>query len=90
MVLEKFGHEWGHLADTKALHVRVGDLAPGANALIWRDDDHELRMWLTIHVEVHEREVRFQFEFPLLYKHKNKLQLVHGLGKIGWESCPVT
>ncbi len=84
VVLKTFGHEWGDVGHTEHPNVKVTDVAPGANALIWRDNDDELRMWLTLLVRVHEREVEFLLEFPMLYKRKGNLPVVAGLAKPGW------
>ena len=85
-VLREIGYEWGDWGNSEAADVRVTDLAPGAHALIWRDDGSgaELRTELSLEVRVGGREVRLQFEFPKLYRKKN-LQVVEGLGKPGWQ-----
>lgn len=83
VVLKAFGHEWGDMGHTKHPDVRVTDVAPGASALIWRDNDEEFRMWLTLLVRVRDREVELLFEFPMLYKRKENLPLVDGLSKPG-------
>lgn len=84
VVLKAFGHEWGDFGRTEYPGVQVADLAPGANALIWRDDDDELRMWLSLLVRVRDREVELLLELPLLYRRKANLPLVEGLAKPGW------
>lgn len=84
VVLKAFGHEWGDIGHTKHPEVRVTDVRPGASALIWRDNDDEFRMWLTLVVRVRDREVELLLEFPMLYKRKGTLPLVAGLGKPGW------
>jgi hypothetical protein len=63
--------------------VHVSNLAPGAHALIWRDDG-EFRTELSLLVRAHDREVRLSFEFPKLYLQKN-LTLVDAVGKRGWQ-----
>ena len=84
--LYTIGYEWGDWGNSEATDVRVTNLAPGANALIWRDDGSgaELRMELSLRVQVRGCEVRMQFEFPKLYLQSN-LHLVDGLGKPGWQ-----
>jgi len=84
-VLYEIGYEWGDLGNTEAADVRVTGLAPGAHALIWRDDGSgaELRMDLSLRVGVRDREVRLHFQFPKLYLQRN-LQLVDSLGMPGW------
>ena len=84
VVLKAFGHEWGDMGHTKHPNVRVTDVAPRASALIWRDNDDEFRMWLTLLVRVRDREVELLFEFPMLYRRKENLPLVDGLSKHGW------
>ena len=82
-------YEWGGMVNEEEADVRVTDLTPGANALIWRDDGSgaELRMGLSLIVRVGDREVRFRFQFPkTLYKKRN-LPVVDGLGKAGWEGA---
>jgi hypothetical protein len=84
VVLKAFGHEWGDMGHTKHPDVRVADVAPGASALIWRDNDDEFRMWLILLVRVRDREVELLLEFPMLYRRKGNLPLVAGLAKHGW------
>jgi hypothetical protein len=74
--------EWGDCGHTVAADVHVVGLAPGAHALIWRDDG-EFRMELSLLVRVGDREARLSFEFPKLYLQKN-LTRVDGVGKRGW------
>lgn len=83
-VLQQVGHEWGNYGTSKDVDVHINDLAPGAHSLLWRDDDEEMRIWLTLRVSIRKHEAHLQFEFPLLYKKKNKLLPVDGLGKPGW------
>jgi hypothetical protein len=85
-VLYEIGYEWGDSGNSEAADVRVTGLAPGAHALIWRDDGSgaELRMDLSLRVRVRGREVRLQFQFPKLYLQRN-LQLVDSLGMPGWQ-----
>jgi hypothetical protein len=45
----------------------------------------ELRMELSLRVQVRGREVRLQFEFPRPYGLKSSLQVVDELGKLGWQ-----
>jgi hypothetical protein len=61
----------------------VTGLAPGAHALIWRDDG-EFRTELRLRVRVGGREALMSFEFPKLYVRRN-LQIVESLGKPGLE-----
>jgi hypothetical protein len=84
--LYEIGYEWGGLGSSETADVRVTGLAPGAHALIWRDDGSgaELRMELSLRVGMQGREVRLQFDFPKLYL-RNNLQLVDGLDKPGWQ-----
>lgn len=84
VVLKAFGHEWGDMGHAKHPDLRFNDLAPGASALIWRDNDDEFRMWLTLLVRVRDREVELLLEFPMLYRIKGNLPLVDGLAKPGW------
>ena len=86
VVLCEVGYEWGDWGNTEAADIHVTGLAPGTHALIWRDDGSgaELRMDLSLRVQVRGREVRLQFEFPKLYRKRN-LQVVDGLGKPGWQ-----
>lgn len=84
VVLKTFGHEWGDYGHATHPDVRVNSLAPGASALIWRDNDEELRMWLTLLVRSRGREVELLIEFPMLYRRKADLPLVDGLAKPGW------
>jgi hypothetical protein len=82
-VLYRVSTEWGDFGHTRGADVRVTDLAPGAHALIWRDDG-EFRIELSVLVRAGSREARLSFEFPKLYIQRN-LRHVDGLGKLGWE-----
>jgi hypothetical protein len=82
-VLYRVGTEWGDMGNSVAADVRVTALAPGAHALIWRDDG-EFRTELSLLVRAGDRAVRLSFEFPKLYIQRN-LRLVSGVGKLGWE-----
>ena len=81
-VLYGVSTEWGDIGHSIVADVRVNDLAPGAHALIWRDDG-EFRTELSLLVRVGVREVRLSFEFPRLYVKKD-LPPVPGLGRSGW------
>lgn len=84
VVLKTFGHEWGDAGYAKHPGVEVADVAPGAGRLIWRDNDDEFRMWLTLLVRAGDREVELLAELPMLYRRKSDLPLVAGLDKPGW------
>ena len=84
-VLYQVSTEWGDQGHTEAADRRVSGLAPGAHALIWRDDG-EFRTELCLRVSAGEREARLSFEFPKLYIQRD-LRLVDGLGKPGWEGA---
>src|SRR5258706_13818893 len=86
-VLKRVMYEWGDIGNSKVVDVQVPGLAPGAHALIWRDDDDcaEMRVELSVQVCRGIREGRLTFEFPLLYKMKRQLSLVAGLDKAGWQ-----
>ena len=84
VVLKTFGHEWGNFGDAVHPSVEVTDVSPGSHVLLWRDNDHELRMWLTLAVWVDDRETEWLVEFPMLYRSKDTLPLVESLGKPGW------
>jgi hypothetical protein len=80
-VLYRVSTEWGDSGHSRAADVRVDGLAPGAHALIWRDDG-EFRIELALLVRACGREARMEFEFPRLYR-QTGLPLVEGLGKAG-------
>jgi hypothetical protein len=75
--------EWGDFGDSRATDVCVTDLAPGAHAVIWRDDG-EFCIQLSLLVRAGGCEARLEFEFPKLYIQRN-LRLVDGLDQLGWE-----
>jgi hypothetical protein len=81
--LYRVSSEWGDMGHSVAADVHVTALAPGAHALLWRDDG-EFRTELSLLVHAGGREARLSFEFPKLYLQKN-LRFVGGLGKPGWE-----
>jgi hypothetical protein len=61
--LYRVNTEWGDLGHSQAADVLVTDLAPGAQAPIWRDDG-EFRIELSLLVRAGGREARLDFEFP--------------------------
>jgi len=75
--------EWGDRSFVETPDVRVGPLAPGAHASIWRSDG-ELRTTLVLAVHAGAREVRLSFEFPKLYLQRC-LHAVAGLPGLAWE-----
>ena len=79
--LYRVSTEWGDSGHSRAADVRVDGLAPGAHALVWRDDG-EFRIELALRVRACGREARLEFEFPRLYR-QTGLPLVEGLGKPG-------
>jgi hypothetical protein len=87
-VLNQISYEWGDFGNSEAADVRVLGLAPGAHALIWRDDGSgaEFRMDLSLLARMGDRESRLLFEFPKLYR-KTNLPPVDGLGKPGWQEA---
>ena len=84
--LYEIDYEWGDMGNSHAANARVKGIAPGAYALLWRDDGSgaELRMELSLRVQARDREVRMRFEFPKLYR-KSDLPVVDGLGKPGYQ-----
>ena len=84
VVLKTFAREWGDIGDTNHPNVKITNVGAGANVLIWRDNDEELRMWLELLVRVQNREAALVVEFPMLYKRRGILPLVADLGKPGW------
>ena len=86
LMLNSVGYEWGDQGSSENTDVRVSDIAPGGHALIWRGGGSgaELRMDLSVTVQVRERAATLLFEFPKLYRKKN-LPTVDGLGKPGWQ-----
>ncbi|HZU45590.1 MAG TPA: hypothetical protein VE994_23135 [Terriglobales bacterium] len=85
-VLCRVSTEWGDFEHTQATDTCITDLAPGAHALMWRDDG-EFRITFSLRIRAGRREARLEFEFPKLYIQR-KLQPVNGLpGKLGWEQA---
>jgi hypothetical protein len=84
-VLYSVSYEWGDWGRSDKASVRVTALAPGAHALIWRDDGSgaELRMELSLRVHACGRDTTLRFEFPKLYRLQH-LSVMDGLGKTGW------
>ena len=85
-VLYEVAYEWGDWSNDELTDVRITSLAPGGHIVIWRDDGSgaELRMELSVQVQLGGSTVRLQFEFPKLYRLRN-LPLVEGLDKPGWQ-----
>ncbi|HEX2824870.1 MAG TPA: hypothetical protein VHP37_00875 [Burkholderiales bacterium] len=85
-VLHEVAYEWGDTGSSDPADVRISNLAPGAHALVWRDDGSgaELRMELSLTVHGRGREAELRFEFPKLYR-MSGLPVVEGLGKPGWQ-----
>ena len=44
-VLYRIGYEWGDMGSSEASDVRIAHLAPGAYALVWRDDGSGAEGW---------------------------------------------
>jgi hypothetical protein len=84
VVLKAFGHEWGDRGPTENLDVHFAGVVPGAQVLLWRDDDEEMRMWLKLAVRARGRDVELLAEFPMLYKRKRALPLLPALSKPGF------
>jgi hypothetical protein len=84
--LDEVAYEWGDVSSRDAATVRLGPLAPGAHARLWRDDGSgaELRMTFHVRAGLAGAEVRLQFEFPKLYRLR-ELPEVPGLGRRGWQ-----
>lgn len=63
-------YEWGdQYVGGESPRVPIGDLAPGARVLIWRDDgSSETRVDLWLRVTHQGQETWLLFEFPRLYK----------------------
>ncbi len=91
VVLYEVGYEWGAQCISDSTDVRITDLTPGGHVLIWRDDGcgAELRMELSLLIQLHGHTTRMQFEFPKLYRRKD-LPLVEGLDKPGWQESAQT
>ena len=87
VVLYEICSEWGDIGCAHTADKRVTNLAPGASALLWRDDG-ELRTELSVLAQMHGRVLRFKFEFQRLYRQAN-LSLVAGLNKPGLEAAVV-
>jgi hypothetical protein len=77
-------YEWGDVGNSDPVDVRIGDVAPAAHALVWRDDGSgaELRMTLVLRASAGGREALLSFEFPRLYRLRD-LPLVPELGRPG-------
>lgn len=90
VLLEAVGYEWGDIGRSEAVNVRVGGLAPGAHASIWRDDGSgaELRMDFSLRVRAGALEVALRFEFPILYR-RTSMPVVEGLGRPGVVGHPI-
>jgi len=84
VVLRKFGHEWGDAGGATRPNAKVKNVKPGESARIWRDNDEEMRMWGELVARSGNEQQAFLFEFPLLYRHMDELQVVPGVGKRGW------
>ena len=82
-VLNRTGSEWGDLSHNRPADVQVENLAPGAHALIWRDDG-EFRIELSLRIHAFGREAKMRFEFPKLYR-QGDLPIVDTLERPGWE-----
>jgi hypothetical protein len=80
--LYSIDYDWGELGlDSGKIHVQ--GLAPGAHALIWRDN-REVRMDLSLLARMGGRDVLLQFVFSKKC-FQRKLQMVDALRKAGWQ-----
>jgi hypothetical protein len=89
LMLDQVCYEWGDFNNSEPAGVHVAGLAPGASALLWRDDGSgaELRMAFSVRLIAGGVETHLHFEFPKLYQ-KRDLPLVAGLGKAGYAVGP--
>ena len=89
LVLKRVSSEWGSNSAIDAQDIAIGDVAPGAHALVWRDDGSgaEFRMTIQVAFEREGRAVVLGFEFPKLYRQRD-LPVVAGLGKPGLQVRP--
>ncbi len=72
-------YEWGdQYVGGESPGMRVVDLEPGAQALIWRDDgSSEMRTDLWVRVTDGTRETWLLFEFPRLYRQEGTTLIAH-------------
>jgi hypothetical protein len=72
-------YEWGdQYVGGESPGVRIADLAPGARALIWRDDGgSEMRTDLWLRVTHRGLETWLLFEFPKLYRQQGTTLVAH-------------
>ena len=85
-ILYEVNYEWGDWQTSESTDVHIVGLAPGGNAMMWRDDGSgaELRMELCLRVQHAGRVAQMKFEFPTLYRKKD-LPVIDDLGRPGWQ-----
>ena len=88
VTLERVGFEWGDRGHSTAPRQRTS-VAAQASARIWRvnDDDAELSMSLSVHVRTPAQQFRATFELGKLYRYRNPAPLIH-VGRSGWLRPP--
>jgi hypothetical protein len=73
VIVRNVGTEWGALSDNHEINLHLQNLAPGAEARIWRDDDDaaELAMYACATVEAMGRRVALTFDITRSYRKGN-------------------
>jgi hypothetical protein len=82
--LQRVLWEWGDVGDVKQLSATITRVPPGGHDLLWHGSDDEMRMELVVVVEQRGQRATLEFEFPLLYRRRDDLELVKELGQVGW------
>lgn len=77
--LEAVKYEWGdQYRGGESPHVHIADLAPGGQALVWKDDgSSEMRTDLWLRFAHGGLQTWLLFEFPKLYRQRGTTLIAH-------------
>lgn len=78
-----FGHSFGGGGSAKETDLAIRPFPIGKWINVWRDDDFEMRMHMTVRIEADGRKRKFMADFPKLYRRKKNLPPVEGIGLPG-------
>lgn len=82
--LISFGHSGGGDGSFEETDLEIHDFPAGKWIHVWRDDDFEMRMHMTILIEAYERRQKLMADFPKLYRRKKSLLPFDGIGLPGF------
>ena len=83
VTLLSFGHSVGGSGSIEEIGLEIRDFPAGGWLRVWRDDDHEMRMYMTVLFEVRGQEHKLLADFPKVYRRKPNFPIVEPIGLPG-------